>query len=48
MDVGEIAKDMGGGGHKKASGFNFYGDIEDTKRQILEVLKKKMKNARNI
>ncbi len=45
LDVGEIAKTYGGGGHRKAAGFTFYGKRDDIKRVVLEVLQEKLKNT---
>ena len=40
VDVGEIAKRLGGGGHRRASGYNRTGRIETVKREALEYLAK--------
>lgn len=37
LDVGEIARYFGGGGHKKASGYTTSGDLEDVTEQILHI-----------
>ncbi len=39
IDVSEIAKTYGGGGHKRAAGFTFNKSIEETKNEILGTLK---------
>ena len=46
LDVGEVAFQRGGGGHRKAAGYTFYGSREDAKREVLEVLTKKLKDIR--
>lgn len=43
MDVCQIAKSFGGGGHKNASGFLSEGKIELVKRKVLDSLLKKLK-----
>ena len=37
VDVAAIAKKMGGGGHKKASGFTADGTIDDVLNRIIEI-----------
>ena len=36
LDVGKIAKELGGGGHKNASGYDRPGRIEGVKKEVLE------------
>ncbi len=38
IDVGKIARDFGGGGHKLASGFDMDGSIEEVERVVVEKL----------
>ena len=40
IDVGIIAHELGGGGHKHASGFNIDGDIASVQKLILEKIQK--------
>ncbi len=35
LDVGSIAKEYGGGGHTLAAGFNWSGEMEDIKKQLI-------------
>lgn len=42
VDVGEIAKRLGGGGHRKASGYNRMGRMATVKREALEYLAKSL------
>jgi len=42
VDVNEIAKKFGGGGHKRASGCYVQGKLTDVKRKILDVIKGQM------
>ncbi|HLD60550.1 MAG TPA: DHH family phosphoesterase [Patescibacteria group bacterium] len=37
VDVSELAKKLGGGGHKKAAGFTMDGDIEEALKKILHL-----------
>lgn len=39
VDVGSLAKIFGGGGHARASGFTFIGNIEEIKEKILTEIK---------
>ncbi len=39
LDVGAIAKDFGGGGHKRAAGYTFYGTIEAAKTNLIEKIR---------
>jgi len=39
VDVGLIAKKFGGGGHARAAGFSYNGNIDDVKKQLLLMLK---------
>ena len=40
VDVGNIAKSFGGGGHKNASGFSFTGSFEGLKQEIIKTFEK--------
>jgi phosphoesterase RecJ-like protein len=40
-DVSALAKAMGGGGHKKASGFTFDGNVQSVLKKIVEIHKNK-------
>lgn len=40
FDVERIAKELGGGGHKYASGFTFEGSIEELEKEVLKVVEK--------
>ncbi|MCH7561897.1 MAG: hypothetical protein IIC67_11145, partial [Thaumarchaeota archaeon] len=40
FDVERIAKELGGGGHKYASGFTFEGSIEELEKEVLRVVEK--------
>jgi phosphoesterase RecJ-like protein len=42
VDVQKIAKDLGGGGHKVASGVNLKGPLEEAKKIILEKFEKEL------
>lgn len=42
IDVSRIAKALGGGGHKFASGFNLNCSLEEAKHRILEVIKENL------
>ncbi|MDD5011854.1 MAG: bifunctional oligoribonuclease/PAP phosphatase NrnA [Phycisphaerae bacterium] len=42
VDVQKIAKDLGGGGHKVASGVNLKGPLEEAKKLILEKIEKQL------
>lgn len=48
MDVCQIAKSFGGGGHKNASGFLSKGKIDVVKRKVLDSLLKKLKEKSNL
>lgn len=37
FDIHEVALKYGGGGHERAAGFNFAGDIKELKRDLMEV-----------
>jgi len=39
IDVMEIAKSFGGGGHKEASGFETVGDLENIERELISKIK---------
>ncbi|KXG43427.1 bifunctional oligoribonuclease/PAP phosphatase NrnA [Tepidibacillus infernus] len=39
VDVGAIAKAYHGGGHARASGFTFYGDLEEVLQQLIDAIK---------
>ncbi len=39
MDVGEIARGFGGGGHRLAAGYTYPGNPEEAKKALLEALK---------
>ena len=43
IDVGKLAAQFGGGGHRLASGFDMPGKIEDVKGKILEILVKTLR-----
>jgi phosphoesterase RecJ-like protein len=45
VDVNEIARFFGGGGHSRASGCQIEGTVEEVKDRILRVLKKKLQPA---
>lgn len=38
IDVSEIAKKHGGGGHQRASGFSFKGDLQDLRQELIDFL----------
>lgn len=38
IDVSQIAKEFGGGGHKKAAGFKFKGDVDALKERLITAL----------
>jgi len=38
VDVSAVAKQLGGGGHKKAAGCTLRGDLEQVKKQVLQIL----------
>ncbi len=38
VDVSHIADNYGGGGHKRAAGFNYTGDLSDLKEKLIEFL----------
>jgi phosphoesterase RecJ-like protein len=40
VDVSEIAKSLGGGGHVRASGCNIKGSIESVKKAVLKATRK--------
>lgn len=40
VDVSQIAKSLGGGGHTKAAGFTMEGKIEDVSKKVFETIKK--------
>lgn len=40
VDVGKIAINLGGGGHKMASGGKLYGDFEDVKKKVINEVEK--------
>lgn len=40
VDVGEISKQLGGGGHKKAAGFTVDGPLKRAAKEVFEVIKK--------
>jgi bifunctional oligoribonuclease and PAP phosphatase NrnA len=40
LDVGEIARKLGGGGHRNASGYLAHGDLESTFSAIMQVFEK--------
>lgn len=40
IDVGSIAKEFGGGGHARASGFSYNGPLEHIRNEIIEKIKK--------
>lgn len=42
IDVSEVAKEFGGGGHAKASGFKIEGNIEDIKEKIIKNIKSRL------
>lgn len=42
VDVSEVAKEFGGGGHTKASGFKIEGNIEDIKEKIIKNIKSRL------
>jgi phosphoesterase RecJ-like protein len=39
VDVNKLAKEFGGGGHVRASGFLVKGSINDVKEKILDLIK---------
>ncbi len=41
MDVSALAKTLGGGGHKKASGFTYDGNVQSVLKKIVEIHKNK-------
>ena len=45
VDVNEIARFFGGGGHSRASGCQIEGTVEEVKENILRVLKKRLQPA---
>ncbi|MEO2068106.1 MAG: bifunctional oligoribonuclease/PAP phosphatase NrnA [Desulfurobacteriaceae bacterium] len=42
VDVAQIAKEMGGGGHKMAAGFEFRGSLEEVKEKLFEKIEKSL------
>lgn len=45
IDVSKIAEIFGGGGHKRAAGFELSGTLEETEEIIISELKKELKNV---
>jgi len=45
LNASEICKELGGGGHKAAAGATVKGTLDDVKKQILAVVKKKLEEA---
>jgi phosphoesterase RecJ-like protein len=43
IDVNAIAQELGGGGHKRASGCTVQGRLEDVRKRVLEILSQHMK-----
>lgn len=39
VDVGSIAQIFGGGGHKRAAGFTYYGSLSSIKKELIENIK---------
>jgi len=37
VDVGEVARRMGGGGHTRAAGFEAPGGVQEVRRRVLEL-----------
>ncbi len=46
-NVQEIAKELGGGGHKNASGCRLHGEEDEVRERILKVINKKLKEEEN-
>ncbi|MFN3821964.1 MAG: DHH family phosphoesterase, partial [bacterium] len=44
LDVSKVAKFFGGGGHKKAAGFKYKGELERLKEELVSVLEKGLIN----
>jgi len=44
VDVSAIAKELGGGGHKKAAGFTIDGPLKEAARTVFELIKNKNLN----
>ena len=38
IDIGEIARQFGGGGHMNAAGFNYTGEVEQLVKELIESL----------
>ncbi len=47
VDVSLIAKELGGGGHKKAAGFTIDGPLKDAAKTVFELIKDKKLNFTN-
>ena len=45
LDASKLGKKLGGGGHKNAAGATLYGNIDDVKAKILEVIKEQMEET---
>lgn len=43
VDVSEIAIKFGGGGHKRAAGYTMFGDIEEEKQKLIDVVEVMLK-----
>ena len=44
IDIGAVAKEFGGGGHKNAAGCTIKGPIEELKRQLVEKMERAIEN----
>ncbi|MDP8221894.1 MAG: bifunctional oligoribonuclease/PAP phosphatase NrnA [Candidatus Lernaella stagnicola] len=47
VDVSEIAKQLNGGGHKKAAGFRVEGSLEEIRRRVVLMLTEALERERN-
>ena len=43
IDVSEIAIKFGGGGHKRAAGYTMFGNLEDEKQKLIDVVEVMLK-----
>ncbi len=45
IDVSKVAEVFGGGGHKRAAGFEISGTLEEAEKKVITVLKKELNNV---
>jgi phosphoesterase RecJ-like protein len=45
LDVSKIAENFGGGGHKRAAGFEFSGTLAEAEEAVTSLIKKELKNV---